>query len=626
MKLSRTILVVLIFSLLMAACGKTQPEISAFPTQDTVIHTATLAPTPTATEVPPLVLNVCIAEEPAGLYRYDGNESRAKQSLFAAIYLDLLELNPETNHSLFFESIPTEENGGILLQAIPVRVGQPVVDAAGKVVYLAEGTQIEHAVDLSIQNPVTWNFEQEYQMNQFAITFKLLPGLKWSDGEALIANDFVFSYHLAERSRLGHLQWALERTDSLVALDEHTLVWTGIPGFVPRELTEILWQPMPSHQLSNLSDDELLTADVAARLPIGWGAYRLVGWEAGSQIKFEKNPNFVMVDQGLPAYDQLVFQVEPSLDGALQKLESGQCDVLDETYRLEALEKSQLEELAAQNVLIAENWEPVQQLVFGIQPAAYDGGLYSQWNSERQNILGDLATRKALAACLEPGTLLQEYLATRLPESVTLGLQSPVTSELDVNLALEEIGWIIPEASTDGVRVARTVTNVLDGTELRLGLLTGQSRLDRDIAGLIVARLSSCGAAVDVQALAVNELYQPGPDGLVFGRNFELALVSWQPEQLNLCQLYTSDQVPSSINSWVGTNLAGLNSAEFDEACWGVSSRLQGAEGLQDAELMAEYLPAIALMPQYRLWAASPRISLPEGASFLDLWRITPVE
>src|SRR5690606_15659063 len=118
--------------------------------------------------------------------------------------------------------------------------------------------KIEHAITYSDENPVVWSFEQEYLMNQFTVTFKLLPGLKWSDGEALVAEDFVFSYQLAERSRLGHYQWALERTDSLIAYDEQTLVWTGIPGFVPRDLEEILWKPMPSHNLSELSDSDLL--------------------------------------------------------------------------------------------------------------------------------------------------------------------------------------------------------------------------------------------------------------------------------------------------------------------------------------------------------------------------------
>ncbi|MDY0124856.1 MAG: ABC transporter substrate-binding protein [Anaerolineaceae bacterium] len=626
MKRSKAILTLLVFSLLLAACGSNQPEISDIPTQSPIAQTATLAPTATATEIPPLVLNICMAEEPAGLYRYDGVENRAKQSVYAAIYVDLLETAEGTNQSLFFESVPTEENSGIVVQPVTVKVGQPILDAAGKVVYLAEGTKIEHAINYSIENPVEWNFEQEYQMNQFTVTFKLLPDLKWSDGEPLVANDFVFSYQLAERSGLGHYQWALERTDSFIAVDERTLVWTGIPGFVPHDLQAVLWKPMPTHQLGELSDTELLTADITTRVPAGWGAYRLVSWDAGSQIVLEKNPNFVISEQMLPAYDQLIFQIEPGLDAALQKLETGQCDVLDMTYRLEAMEKSQLDSFAEQNILIAENWEPVQQLVFGIQPAAYDDGLYSQWTSERQDILSSQQTRKALAACLEPDTLVREYLADHLPETVLVGLENQEKSILDPNQALDEIGWMITEASQAGVRVAQVVDNVLDGTELRLGLLIGQSRMDQDIAGMVAQRLAGCGVAVDVQALPLSELYRPGPDGLLFGRNFELALVSWQPENANYCQFYTSDQIPSSINSWVGTNLAGLHNEAFDETCWGISTWLPDEQRMNDSELMAEYLPAIPLMPQYRLWVSSGRVNLPQSASFTDLWKFTPIQ
>lgn len=624
MKRTRTLLVALIISLLLAACGNDQPQVSPQSPENTAAHTATLAPTPTATEIPPLVLNICIAEEPVGLYRYDGSTSQAKQSIFSAIYIDLLETEPDTNRSLFFESIPTEENGGVLLQAVPVKVGQPVLDAAGNVVYLAEGTLIEHAINISVANPVTWNFEQDYQMNQFTVTFKLLPGLKWSDGETLVAEDFVFSYHLAERSRLGHYQWALERTNSLIAVDEQTLVWTGIPGFVPRHLEDILWQPLPSHQLKDFSDAELIVSELTTRIPVGWGAYRLVNWNAGNQIVLEKNPHFIMAQQGIPAYDELVFQVEPELEAALQKLHNGQCDVLDKTYRLEALEKSQLETLSTENRLIAENWEPVQQLVFGIQPAAYDDGLYSQWTSERQDIFGDLETRKAIAACIDADSLVMDYLTEHLPEDLIPPQANLPSQSSDPNTWLEEIGWILTSGDEGMQRSALGVPNVLDGTYLRFNLSTGQSLVDQRISEEIIDRLKACGISVTKLSMPLAELYRPGPEGSLFGRNFDMALVSWQPEHLDLCQMYTSDQVPSSINSWVGTNLAGLSSTDFDEACWENTTWLSGEDGQDSAVLMAEYLPAIPLMPHYRLWVASDRISLPEDSSFLHLWQFSP--
>ena len=250
MNKSRVTLILLTISLILAACNTNQPAVTPLANQDVTLEEPTYAPTPTATEVPPLVLSVCMAEEPAGLYRYDGYEGMAKQSVFAAIYLDLLATDRGTQESLFFENIPSQENGGILLEAVPVKVGQPVLDASGNVVYLSEGSQIEHAINYSVENPVVWNHEQDYHMNQFTVTFRLLPDLKWSDGEALDAEDFVFSYHLAEKSSLGHYKWAIDRTASFVSSDEQTLVWKGIPGFVPRDLKDILWAPLPSHQMA----------------------------------------------------------------------------------------------------------------------------------------------------------------------------------------------------------------------------------------------------------------------------------------------------------------------------------------------------------------------------------------
>jgi peptide/nickel transport system substrate-binding protein len=627
MKQTKLWLVLLSVSLLVAACGNDQPEISPIPTQKTIEQTATLAPTPTATEVPPLVLNVCMAEEPAGLYRYDGFEGRGKRSVFAAIYVDLLEVNPETKQSLFFESIPTQENGGILLQAVPVRVGQPVLDATGKVVYLAEGTKIEHAINYSTENPVTWNFEQEYQMNQFTVTFKLQPELKWSDGDALLAEDFVFSYHLAERSGLGHYQWALERTDSLIATDEYTLVWTGIPGFVPRDLDDILWQPLPSHQLSEFSDHELLTSDLTTRNPLGWGAYQLAGWNAGSQIVLDKNPNFVLAGQGVPAYDQLIFHIEPNLDAALQKLESGQCDILDKTYQLEGMGKSQLETLAANNKLVVEDWQPVQQLVFGIKPVTFDDGMYNAWTSTRQDLFGSLQTRQAIAACIDANSLVSEYLAEHLPQDLVPVNENMSANSPDVNNAyLEEIGWVLTNDDSGVMRRAQGVPNVLEGHPLAFGIYLGESQLDQDIAEEIVNRLSRCNIPVARQSAPLSELYKPGPEGPLFGRNFDMALVSWKQEHSNNCQLYTSDQVPSSINSWVGTNIAGFSSVDFDEACYRASTRLPLESETDDAALMAEYLPAIPLMPQYRIWAASNRVNLSENAKFESLWLFTPAQ
>ena len=621
MKRTKLVLFVLALSLILTACGE-RAEPTDVVMADTAVPTA--APTLTPTSIPPKVLNVCMVNAPTSLYRYDGNDNAAKMSVYAILYPDLLSVDPQSQQAIFFESIPGEENGGVQLLVTQVKVGMPVQNASGQVVYLEEGIQIEHAINYSLENPVVWDHEQDYHMNQFQVTFKLRPELKWSDGSPLTAQDFVYSYHLAEQTGLGKDKWALDRTESFVALDAQTLVWTGVPGFVPKNLGAILWKPMPEKALLDLPEDAAGEIDLRATVPLSWGPYRFQALQGGSGQNLEKNPHFIL-GSNFAGFDLVRYITEPSLEAALEKLRSGECHILDKSYGIEGLAKSELEILAVDFRLIGENWKPVQQLVFGINPAVYDTGFYNAWTTERQDILGNLETRRALEACINPGGLVRGYFNAHLPESVAIPEEYYNNGGLDGNAALEAIGWAYPEGGATDVRSAENVVNVLNGTELRLGLLTGQSQMDLEVAEVIRSSLGACGIAVEVQSLPVEQLYQPGPDGLIFGRKFDLALVAWQTIQLNACQLYTSDQMPASINSWVGTNTAGYKNTEFDLGCWASSGWLVGGQQ-SSPELMQSHLPAVELMPQYHLWAVAPGVSLPEGANFADVWRFMPEE
>ena len=577
--------------------------------------------TSTATLPPPKVLNICIAEEPVSLYRYSGQNNRASESIFAALYDGPFTWDAEqgTYAPSILSQYPSSENGLISLNPVAVEPGDLVLDATGEVVVFKSGVLVRPAGCQESACAVEWE-SGAFSMDQMSVTYTLLPDLQWSDGEALLAEDLELSYTLAQQANLPVDAWALERTISFQAQDDQTVRWQGLPGFTTGNLRAFFWMPLPAHLLAGLEAEQVAAVPAAAQTPPGWGAYRLLNWEPGNALHLEKNPYYFAGGNGLPAFDLLNFLIVPDVNQAMQMLSMGECDLLDSSYGLENLTKSALENLAQTANLHIEFLESFEQLVFGIIPAAYDDG-YSVWAGDRPDYFGDLRVRQAIAACLQPAALANAVLSEKLPAELLPQWQD-WTAGLDAETLLDQAGWIDTDGDPTTPRVAQGINGVFDMTPLSLSLLTSQAELDQQIGTWIVTRLGDCGIEVHWQSLPTAELYAPGPEGVLFGRQFDLALLSWHTAGQDPCRMYLSRAVPSADNAWIGTNLAGWADPAFDLACGEKQMRLDPPEAQDAWELFKATLPAIPLLPHPVVWASSMDVVIPEGATWQQIEQI----
>ena len=609
---------ILILAAFLAGCNF-QATVLPSPTE-----TENRQPTPTSTSTatlpPPKVLNICIAEEPVSLYRYSGQNNRASESIFAALYDGPFTWDAEqgTYAPSILSQYPSLENGLISLNPVAVEPGDLVVDATGEVVVFKPGVLVRPAGCQESACAVEWE-SGAFSMDQMSVTYTLLPDLEWSDGEALLAEDLELSYTLAQQANLPADAWALERTISFQAQDDQTVRWQGLPGFTTGNLRAFFWMPLPAHLLAGLEAEQVAAAPAAAQNPPGWGAYRLLNWEPGNALHLEKNPYYFAGGDGLPAFDLLNFLIVPDVNQAMQMLSMGECDLLDSSYGLENLTKSALENLAQTANLHIEFLESFEQLVFGIIPAAYDDG-YSVWAGDRPDYFGDLRVRQAIAACLQPAALANAVLSEKLPAELLPQWQD-WTAGLAVDALLDQAGWIDADGDPTTPRVAQGINGVFDMTPLSLSLLTSQAELDQQIGTWIVTRLGECGVEIHWQSLPIAELYAPGPEGVLFGRQFDLALLSWHTAGQDPCRMYLSKVVPSADNAWIGTNLAGWADPAFDLACGENQMRLDPPESQDAWELLKATLPAIPLLPHPVVWASSMDVVIPEGATWQQIER-----
>jgi len=107
-------------------------------------------------------------------------------------------------------------------------------------------------------------------------------------------------------------------------------------------------------------------------------------------------------------------------------------------------------------------------------------------------------------------------------------------------------------------------------------------------------------------------LYAPGPDGILFGRNFDLAQFAWQSGRESPCFLFTTPQIPAADNGWLGVNITGWSNPAFDAACQSAldadpgSLETYSAANRSVQELFIQELPVLPLYYTVHLTAARP--------------------
>ncbi|HET6595842.1 MAG TPA: ABC transporter substrate-binding protein [Anaerolineales bacterium] len=608
----RILTVLLMLGILASACAPT-PVVTPF-----VPDTPTVTPIATAT---PVVrsLHVCLGEEPNTLYPY-GNLNAAARSVLSAIYDGPLDVVDYAYEPIILEKIPALEDGDAQISPVNVTAGAEVVDTTGNVVLLNTGTRVRPSGCRSDDCAIAYDGSSTIQMDQLVVTFTMLEGLMWSDGEPLTTSDSLYSFNLASADVTPGSKFLIDRTQIYEAADEQTILWWGKPGFIDPDYYTNFWMPLPEHAWGEFPPEELLRVDVSTRVPLGWGPYIIDEWQPGQQIHLIKNLNYFRTESGLPRFDELTFLIFPNADAAVSALIEGTCDVLDPSTRLDGhvglLRQMRLDNQAD---LLTAQTQTIEWLGMGITPASYEDNFDVE--EDRPDFFGDKRTRQAIALCLDRQKVVDTVLfgLSQVPDSYlppdhplhNANLQTYEFNPEAGNEILTDVGWIDKDNDPSTPRQAVGVTNVPADTPLLLNYHTTSATQRRQVAEIFTQSLAECGVGLNVIYSPASEFYSPGPAGPLFGRQFDLAeyaigVNSLEPQ----CSWFVSSQIPTEENRWVGTNISGYSNAVFDAACakalQTVSTDPEYAFHQEAQALFAADLPSIPLYLRLKVAATRP--------------------
>jgi peptide/nickel transport system substrate-binding protein len=608
------ILLVGLFGLLLSSCSNASLEeivITPEAQVEEISPTETL-PLPTATEAPKRSLVVCMGEEPKSLFVY-GDSSRSMWSVLEGVYdgpYDVVNYEPK---AVILQQIPSLDNGGAAFSAVQVQKGDYVVDANGDLIVLNNNAVVYPSGCYESSCAITWDGQSALSMDQLSAQFTLLPDLKWSDGEPLTSADSVYSFQLAGDPALGLSPYVQQRTASYEAIDDLTVVWKGVPGFYSNQFNMYYWTPLPQHLWGEIPAVELAASEMASRMPVGWGPYTIQEWIDGDHITMAKNENYFRMAEGLPTFDHVVYRfIGDYADQNIAALLAGECDVVDQrSLLIEELETVLTLQNNNQLKVYSTPSAEYEHIELGITPLQYDDG-YNPYSDDRPDFFSDIRTRQAIAQCVNREGIISRWLLDQTeipvglyPSETLYSLVNPDPLLYDPDAAralLDQVGWKEYDGDPTTPRTAIGIQNILDGTLFEINYVTTTDSLRVKIAEHVKEHLMECGIQVNITTVEPDQLYAAGPQGVLFGRNFDIAQFSWSASTNNPCQHFVSSQIPTAENQWLTVNLGGFRNENYDTLCYEATHTLPAAGDLYTSRQLAvqqSYIDNLPIIPLY---------------------------
>jgi peptide/nickel transport system substrate-binding protein len=628
-------LIVLFFFLVITACGFASSQIKGTSTPSEV-------PVDLPTAVPQLrELTVCLGFEPNTLYPFGGPNAAAR-SVLAAIYDGPIDMIGYDYQPVILTKLPSIENGEAQIVSTLVQAGDEVVDASGDLVPLELGVHVHPAGCRADDCAITYDGKTDLNMDQMIVDFQMRPDLTWADGTPVTADDSAYAFSLASDPGANANKYLTDRTQTYEATDSQTVQWWGKPGFIDPAYVTDFWAPAPKHLWSEFPADQLQTIDISSRSPMGWGAYAIQDWVAHDHITLTKNPYYFRAADGYPKFDKVTFRFISDPNTALSELVAGRCDILDPTINLDS-QADLLKEMQAGEQVQAffVPGTTIEWLGLGIVPASYDDGYDAR--KDRQDYFADAHTRQGIAYCLDRQSVVDNVLfgfstvpTTYVPVEHPLfdGDIEAIPYDPGIGLSLlEQAGWRDVDGNPATPLSAVNVHNVTAGTPLQLNYYTTTATQRRQVVEILQQSLSQCGIKLNVEYSSQNDLYASGPTGSLFGRHFDLIEYALGVNSIVApCGWFTSNEIPTEANAWIGTNVTGYKNPEFDAACRAAGLALPGEEGYTDAYrntqvLFSSGLPAIPLYYRLRIAAAGVDVcNFDLDATANPMWNIEEID
>ena len=276
-----------------------------------------------------------------------------------------------------------------------------VTAAAYEIFQMVYPTLTEYgAKDFSIQPGLAESWTESPDKTFW--TYKIRPGLKWSDGVPLTAKDAAYTFNRIingtfEKVNYGNYVGNITKAE---APDDTTLILrVDKPSPIMEKLAVYI---LPEHIYSKIDETAIQSfkdEPTDGKPVVGAGPYLTAERQVGQFIRMVANPNFYL---GKPAVDEVVFKFYANPDALGQALRKGEIDYAD------SLEANVFDSLAD-----VPNIKRLSAVYSGFNELAFNTGAATTDNKpigDGNPLLKDKRLREAIGWSIDRKALVEKVL------------------------------------------------------------------------------------------------------------------------------------------------------------------------------------------------------------------------
>jgi peptide/nickel transport system substrate-binding protein len=405
-----------------------------------------------------------------------------------------------------------------------------------------------------------------------SITWKLLPGLLWSDGTPVTADDAVFTWQYCTDPAGGCAQATkYEGVASVEAVDASTIKVT-FTGPKPNPYTAFVGALAPVLQKAQFSACLGAAAPTCTdpnNMPIGTGPFMVTDFTVNDTVTMAANPNYR--DPAKPAFATAVIKGGGDAEGSARAvMETGEFDY---AWNTQIPPDSQAAMTAAgKGEFVVAFGTLVERIEMNTTDPSADLPEGERATSKHPHpILSDIKVRTALSKAIDRSILVEVgYGAGGAPTCNVIPAPAAWASDNTGCIAqdmpgamalLDEAGW--KDSDGDGIRDK-------DGKKLSIVYQTTVNPIRQDFQALIKDWWTELGVEVELKAIDPGVFFggdAGSPDTFQkFYADVEMyANNSDNPDPETYLGQYQCKNAPSPENQWQGENINRFCDPAYDE-------------------------------------------------------------